>query len=314
MIVWLARLLIVWVAIIFHVASANEEILYGWQQPVEASNEAASATTTGHAAFPPVERESRTAKDALNTRKKVRFQTDQSDDDLLTIGLGTGRAYYPSYPSSFGQSSRSEVISVLTKHPNHLSNNHEPFQFKSKHHQLFPSGVSLEQVNSQASSSATKRDFLSDFDKTRETDASASTENYIPSPTNPPESLRTHEQDGGRGTKRKIWSTWGRSLSLKTGVTSDENDVKHSYATPDFLSVFPSEQLNRLSAEESGITMPQFNPQQQVVWIFQRGSNTPFYQNAGASTVPVLPLGGRLPRELSSMAGQNGHDPKTASA
>ncbi|KNZ56362.1 uncharacterized protein VP01_2420g1 [Puccinia sorghi] len=99
MIKLLARLFIVWVAIIF-VASANEEILHGRQQLVEASNEAASAAT-GHAVFPPVERESRTANNALNTEKEARLQTDESDDDLLTIGLGT-RGAYPSYPSSFG--------------------------------------------------------------------------------------------------------------------------------------------------------------------------------------------------------------------
>ncbi|KNZ51577.1 uncharacterized protein VP01_38g8 [Puccinia sorghi] len=260
MIKWLARLFIVWVAIIF-VASANEEILYGGQQLVEASNEGASATTTGHAVFPSVERESHTANNALNTGKEARLQTE-CDDDLLTIGLGT-RGAYPSYPSSFGQPSRSGVISVLSGKPIHLAKNHEPFQFRSNDNRLSPSGVSLEQVNSQASSSTTRRDFL--------------------------------EQEGSReGT---IWNSWGNSLSLKTGVTSDENEAQE----------LPLEHHNRLSAEENCIATPQFIPQeiQPVIRLFQRESNTESHQNAGSSTVQVFPAG-RIPGETSSTAGQNG--------
>ncbi|KNZ63294.1 hypothetical protein VP01_1162g8 [Puccinia sorghi] len=310
MLKWLIRLFIVLVAIIF-VASANEEILYGGQQLVDASNKAASATTTGHAVFPPVERESRKADNALNTGKEARLQTmNESDDDLLTIGLGT-RGAYPSYPSTFAQSS------VLTQKPLDLANNHELFKFQSNYHRLFPSGFRLEHVNSQASSSTRRRELLSDLDKTRKTDASASTKHYIPFQTNPPESPSepfnlgrktqlqsdapitqgpvansvTQEQDGGRGTKRKIPNSWGNSLSLKTGVTSDENDEQESYAPQDFLSGFSSEKPTKFSAEEDHSSILQFIPQeiQQFSRISQLGSRTASYQNAGASGAPVLP-------------------------
>ncbi|KNZ52679.1 hypothetical protein VP01_3484g1 [Puccinia sorghi] len=315
MLKWLPWLFIVLVAIIF-VASANEEILYGGQQLVEASNEAASATTTGHAVFPPVERESRTANNALNKEKDVSLQTDESDDDLLTIGLGT-RGAYPLYPSSFGQSSRSGVISVFSEKPIHLANNRELLKFKSDDHRLFLSGVSLEHVTSQASSS-TRRIDLSDFDETRKTDASASAEHCIPSPTNPPGghsepsivgrktllqsdapitretwgNSATHEQEDARGTKRKISNSWGPFLSLKTGVTLHENETQDSYVTQDFLSGLLSKQPIRLSSEENNIATPQFIPQE-------------IQQNAGGFNSPVLSAGGRIPWQMSSMALQN---------
>ncbi|KNZ52133.1 uncharacterized protein VP01_3681g3 [Puccinia sorghi] len=148
------------------------------------------------------------------------------------------------------------------------------------------------------------RYFLSDVDKTHKMDASASTKHYIPSSTNQPESHMTHE----RGTKRKSWDSWGQLLSLKTGVALDENDAQDSHATRDFLSDFSSEQLNRMSAEENRIAIPRFNPQelQQSIQPSQLRSNVLSYQNAGASTTPLLSAGGRIPWEMSSMDGQNG--------
>ncbi|KNZ57307.1 uncharacterized protein VP01_218g5 [Puccinia sorghi] len=67
---------------------------------------------------------------------------------------------------------------------------------------------------------------------------------------------------------------------------------------------------NRVAAEENFIATPRFNPQeiQQVIQLFQLGSNTPSYQNADASTVTVLSAGGRVPREMSSTARQNGEN------
>ncbi|KNZ57388.1 uncharacterized protein VP01_2172g4 [Puccinia sorghi] len=278
MINWLPRLFIVWVAIIF-VANANEEILYGGQQLVEASNEGDSATTNGHAVFPSVERESRTANNALNTGKEATLQTNECDDDLLAFMRGNDD-------------------------------------------RLFPSGVSLEQVNSQASSSTTRRDFLSHFDKKSHTGASSLGKHYTPWSTNPLESLSepfnlgrktqfqsdalipqgplenavTQEQEGSK--KRKIWNSWGNLLSLKTGVTSDENEAQD----------LPLEHPNRLSDKENCIATPQFIPQeiQPVIRLFQRESNTESHQNPGSSTVQVFPAGGRIPGETSSMAGQNG--------
>ncbi|KNZ52726.1 uncharacterized protein VP01_346g10 [Puccinia sorghi] len=290
MIECLARLFIVWVVIIIFVASANEEFLYGWQQL--ASNEAASATTTTRlAAFPPIERESHIAHNAVNTGKKPIIQTD----NLLEIGPGT-KAAYPS-SSSFGESSSSGFISVLTKKPAiHFANNYE-------HH--IPSPTHPPESLSEPFNLGRKTQFQSD----------------APTTPRPLGNSVTHEQDGGRGTKRKMWNSWGDSLSLKTGVTldendaqdrytttrtSDKNDAQDGYTTRDFLSSFPLEQPNRLSAKEIHIATPQFIPQeiQQVNQNFQLGSNTPSYQNAGASTAPVLSESDRIPWQISSKAGQ----------
>ncbi|KNZ59681.1 uncharacterized protein VP01_1681g3 [Puccinia sorghi] len=63
-----------------------------------------------------------------------------------------------------------------------------------------------------------------------------------------------------------------------------------------------------MSAEENRIAIPRFNPQelQKSTQPSQLRSNILSYQNAGASTAPVLSAGGRIPWEMSSMDRQNG--------